>query len=771
METPEPLSGEDPKQTARARFRATTGSVARGYSWLVVKLRFLILAAWLALAIAASLHLSQFGSNSGPIVTLVPSGAPALRTLATSEKLFHVPAQAEFAVVVRSPGGLSAGDLAAVTAQAVRTDTTTGGAVRFALPITNTLKLFPGSRESGTTAVTFLDIDPNLTQQRQTQAAAAYARSLSSATGDTAHQTGVIPGQLRQGILIDNGLALLEICTLVLILGIVGIAYRSLGAPLMVLAAAAVGLVMTVWLLERLQSHGLAVPQELDPVVVALTLGLTTDYAVFLLSGTRNRMRDGDQPRTAVRVTTAHVAPIALTSAVILAGSLLGLLVSSFGLFHDLAPALALTVGVAFVVSLTLVPALLATFGRGAFWPQRQPAAGTVAPAPPAEPHGLTGLITRRPVAAGVVVVCGAILVLATWPVGHLRLGFGQLSDLPASSPEHQAATAAQRGFAAGILSPTTVLVRGSSIARTQPAALDRLQQLIARTGDVGGVLGPADEPPVARLGVFVSSNGDAARYVVVFRDDPLGAAGIDDLQRLRNQIPALAGRAGIHGARFSYAGDTALADQTISAMESDMLRVGLVVLAINFILLAVFLRALLAPLLLLASSVLNVAAALGLTTWLFVHILGYGQLTYYVPFVVAVLLVSLGSDYNIFVVGRIWQEARVRPLPEAVAVAAPRASRAIRIAGLTLAASFGLLALIPLRSFREIAFAMAAGVLLETFLVRALLAPALIALFGRSSIWPRRQLQRAAVSPPEPAGTHASAPQDTETEGVEHAL
>jgi RND superfamily putative drug exporter len=212
------------------------------------------------------------------------------------------------------------------------------------------------------------------------------------------------------------------------------------------------------------------------------------------------------------------------------------------------------------------------------------------------------------------------------------------------------------------------------------------------------------------------------------------------------------------------------LADQTISAMTSDMVRVGLVVLAINFLLLAIFLRALLAPLFLLASSVLNVAATLGLTAWVFQGILGYGELTYYVPFVVAVLLVSLGSDYNIFVVGRVWQEARIRPIREAVAVAAPRASRAIRIAGITLAASFGVLALIPLRSFREIAFAMATGVLLETFVVRALLAPALIALFGHTSVWPRHLQYGEPVSAEQPAGTSPPTAHEPESRGVEHA-
>ena len=105
----------------------------------------------------------------------------------------------------------------------------------------------------------------------------------------------------------------------------------------------------------------------------------------------------------------------------------------------------------------------------------------------------------------------------------------------------------------------------------------------------------------------------------------------------------------------------------------------------------------------------------LGLTTYVFQGLLGHNDLTYYVPFAAGVLL-GLGSDYNVFVAGRIWQEADRRPLREAIAVAVPRASRAISVAGIALAASFAMLAIIPIDGFREFAFMMAVGVLLETF-------------------------------------------------------
>jgi RND superfamily putative drug exporter len=129
---------------------------------------------------------------------------------------------------------------------------------------------------------------------------------------------------------------------------------------------------------------------------------------------------------------------------------------------------------------------------------------------------------------------------------------------------------------------------------------------------------------------------------------------------------------------------------------------------------------------------------------------LGHGELTYYVPFAVAVLLLSLGSDYTIFIAGRIWQEARGRPLREALREATPEASGPINTAGLALASSFALLALVPLRSFRELAFAMAVGVLLDAFVVRTILVPALINLLGERARWPRRRPASRAVAAPD---------------------
>ena len=215
-----------------------------------------------------------------------------------------------------------------------------------------------------------------------------------------------------------------------------------------------------------------------------------------------------------------------------------------------------------------------------------------------------------------------------------------------------------------------------------------------------------------------------------------------------------MARTAGLTGVRVEVAGETALAGEAIDSAVSDLGRIALVIGLVIAILLACFLRALVAPLYLLGASVLALLSALGLTVWIFQNALGYDSLVYYVPFVAAVLLISLGSDYNVFVVGRIWEEARRRPLREAVAVAAPRASRAITTAGLALAAGFGVLALVPLDQFRELAVAMVLGIVIDTFVVRSLLVPALVVLFGRVGSWPARLISREPARARQPDRT-----------------
>jgi RND superfamily putative drug exporter len=192
---------------------------------------------------------------------------------------------------------------------------------------------------------------------------------------------------------------------------------------------------------------------------------------------------------------------------------------------------------------------------------------------------------------------------------------------------------------------------------------------------------------------------------------------------------------------------------ETVDATNISLWRVIAVAFAVNFVFLLLFLRSLFAPVYLLFASAVALAATFGLTIYVFTDVLHDSGLPYYIPVAFSVLLLSLGSDYNIFVVGRVWKEADRRPVQEAVETAAPRAGRAITVAGVALALSFTMLAIIPITPFAVMAFAMGVGILIDTFLVRSMLVPALVVVFGRAGRWPR--------------GTLAHRPEDLATPGA----
>jgi RND superfamily putative drug exporter len=726
-----------------------SGFATRALAWIAVRLRFLVVPAFVAAAVVAGLHADPFEAG-GPVLNLIPKDSPALRAQADSLRLFRAPAGSDVIVVQHDPHGLSHDAQTQVIAHAVavgRGQDRSGA--RLAIPFIN-VPGAPASTGDSTTAITHLVFDGSFTPNERTHAAEAYLAA-AAPSGAPVGVTGVTPARIEQGTLILDRIGLVELLTILVIAVIVLVVFRAPGAVVVTLGAIGVTFPITLWALtEFARLSGNPLPQEVEPLVVALLLGVVTDYAVFFLSEFRDQLRSGAESRDGARSAALAVIPIVFTGGVILSLSLLALRASSLGFFRELAPALAVTVAVAMLVSLVFVPALIGLLGRFAVWPTRpQPEGDEVAAARPIGQR-IAHLAAGRPLAALIGLACVAVLVFAGLQARTLHLGVDVISGLPSGSKPQMAAHAAEAGFAPGVLAPLEVIVQDRGAA-LPAAGIARLEQELRRQPGFAGVAGPLEQVKGTSVQPFLTGDGRAARYVLVSDADPLSPAAIRDLSHLQSRMPALAASAGIGGASVEYAGQTALAQSSVDAVSGDALKIALAVLLVNLVLMALFMRALVAPLVLLAVNVLSVAATLGLTVWFFQDVLGYPDITYYVPFAGAVLLVSLSSDYNVLIVGKIWAEGENRPMRDAIASAAPRASRAIRAAGLSLAASFALVALIPIRSFRELAAVMSVGILVETFLVRSLLAPSLLALLGRHARWPGRPA--AAVSSAPAAG------------------
>lgn len=728
------------------------GLPSRVYARVVIFLRILVVAGLGVAAWASAHYLPGISQAQLSVRGLLPANSSAARAEADAARLFGSSLLPRISVVQRDPHGLSLARQRHIVRLAVTLDT--HGLRGFprgsrALPYLNTAGVAPGSRERSTTAVTFLGFPGSVDGRTQRNLAYAYARAV-SVPGATADATGFIPGTIAQSDAIDNSLKWVEIATVLVVAAILAVYLRSLLAPLVTLAAAVVAYLIGIGVVSYLaRVQGLQLNRQAEPILVVLVLGVVTDYSVFFLSGVRDRVRAGMPRRQAEREATALFAPIVLVAGLVVAAGLATLRLASVGFVQQLGPAMAVLVVVSLVVAVTFSPAAIATMGPILFWPGLR--GGPTAERPAGRVRTLLGRATsRRFLAIPLVLVTAAALVLAATGLARTNLALTPVSALGAGSPPVRAARNAAAGFAAGIISPTEVLVRAPGIA-SRTAALARLGREIAAEPEVGAVIG-AGTPRLPRRAqpTFRTRSGGAVRYFVAFRHQPYGAAAVSDLGRLERNLPKLAARAGLGSPSLAYAGDTALASESVGRIDHDLVVVALAAAGVDLVLLGLFLRAIVAPLLMIASSALAIAASFGLTTIFFRNAGGSPDLTYYVPLAAGVLLLSLGTDYNLFVVGRIWQEAGEKDVRAAIRSAVPRASRAVAIAGIAFAGSFAALAIVPLAPFREMAFAVGAGVLLDTFVVRTLLLPSLLAVFGRRSWWPglrgRRRRLEAAV-------------------------
>jgi RND superfamily putative drug exporter len=725
------------------------GRLARSYGAAVVGLAPLLVVLVAGAAYGAYRYLPAIAAAPTTSDALLPKHPAAFAVERDSRRLFGAPVATPYAVVQRNPNGLSARVQRASLAKAVKVDQGKVPELRGvkAIPIANSLGIVPSSREHGTTIVTFLYFPGKTPSGTAVADAGTYARYLGPKL-DTVGATGAEPARIEQFNLLASRIHWTEGATVLLIVLIVGIALRAVLAPILTVLSAGVAFLISQHVLGWLEANSnLTMPEELQGVAVALMLGIVTDYSVFYLTSAREALRDGVRTRDAVRHSTVSNTPIVFTAGAVVSFGVASLMLGTLGFFRSFGPGMAITVATGLLVSVLLVPAMLRLLGPALFWPGLRQG-------PPSERQWrekVSHLATRKPVALVLAAAVFAALALAASGLRNgLPLGLQLVQGLPSSNPVAVAARAAGQGFAPGVVSPTELLLRAPRIDR-QRSALDRLETALARQPHVAGVIGARDQPTGRRFGGAFAPKGGAARYAIIFDSDPTEAPAIRHLERLQHALPSLLRRYGLGGARAGWGGETALGVETVDATNTSLWRVIGVAFAVNFVFLLLFLRSVFAPLYLLFASAAALAATFGLTVYFFTDVLHESGLPYYIPVAFSVLLLSLGSDYNIFVVGRVWKEADRTPLQDAVATAAPRAGRAITVAGVALASSFALLAIIPITPFAVMAFAMGAGILIDTFLVRSVFVPALVVVAGDAGRWPRRN--------PSGVSEHANAP------------
>lgn len=722
--------------------------MARAFATAVVRARWAVVVGWIALTVILTLTLPTIQeAQTGGLGDLVPTDSTAIDAEIRSAELFAFPFISRTQVVERDPAGMSGervGFLVQRTVQLNDNRLDGLGDASGAYLYTNHIGDPPFVRERGTTAVMPIIFPPDVGQTGRTARAerVAYDHLQPAPPGAFVGVTGTIPARAAQGDIIVDSLPLFELATLAFVVIAVGIYTRSVVAPLVNLVVVAVAYLVSIRLIATLgQTLGISVPAEVQPIVVALLFGIVTDYVLFYISRFRRRLADRVGGHEAARDTVAELTPVVLACGLAVAAGTGALVVAKLGFLQAFGPGMAMTVLIGLAVALTLVPALLAALGPRLLWPSHPGRGPRVrAASSRARSERLLRVVVRRPALTIVLslLALGAMSSGVMW----LQLGNPVIRGLPPDAGPRVAYEQVSEGFAPGVVSLTDIVVEAPGIG-AQEQALEQLGGVLANQAGVAAVIGPGLNPTGQTFGVLTSLTGDAARFVVVLDEDPLGSRAIRRLDNLEERLPGLLDAVGLDDATAVIAGDTALAAETVEAALSDIGRVLPAVLGAVALVLIVFLRGLVAPLYLVAVAAISPLAATGLAVYVFTGILGYPELNYFVPIAAGVLLIALGSDYNVFLVGRIWAEARRRPLEEAIVMAGAGASRAISAAGIVLAASFAATALVPVQAFRELAFLIGVGLLIDAFLVRSVLVPAVIALVGYRSGWPGNSLRR----------------------------
>ncbi|MER6300642.1 MMPL family transporter [Kitasatospora sp. NPDC001539] len=509
------------------------------------------------------------------------------------------------------------------------------------------------------------------------------------------------------------------------------LAFRSVLAALLPLLAvtivggAAAGAVVGAALLT-----GIRLDPSTPQLISVVLLGIGIDYFLFLLFRFRESLRA--QPERGAREiageVTGRVGSAITSAALTIVAAFATLGVASFGQFRVLGPAIAVSVLVMLLASLTLMPALLAVTGRAMFWPSR-----ALKRAPRQGSAGRFGdVVARRPlaVALGSVILLGALAAGTVGMKMDYSTGSGS-GDTPA------AATAAEisRALPAGVSDPTDVYVTSGDGTALDRPGVDALATALTRTQGVGQV-----SP------VLYNPAGDAAHIGVYLTADPQSQKARD---LVSGPVRATVAQHTPAGAEAHVGGTAAIFADISAAVTADLELVFPIAAVLIALILLILLRSVLAPAVLMVSVGLGFAATLGASTLVFQHLRGQAGVNFTLPLVLFLFVVALGTDYNILMSDRIREEMeRPGSARSAVARAVRHTAPAIATAGLVLAGSFGSLAVNPAPSTQQIGFATALGIVLSAFVLSSALVPALAALLGRSLWWPVRPHRSPAKKP-----------------------
>jgi RND superfamily putative drug exporter len=683
--------------------------------------KWLVVLGWIVLVVA----LQPLGSKLSGVTddrteASLPKNAESTKVIQTSERDFPGGQTSNGLIVYQRPGGLTAADRARIARDARRAAAELpliGRPVPPFSPAPRRGQVSP-DRSLAYTVVALPNDNKKLP---------GWGKRLRRITGHGGGGLKVyVTGDLGFNADFDEVFASFDVklllATVLLVLVLLLAIYRS---PLIALAPIlVVGFAYTIaqGFVYLLAKSGQTVTQSTTGILVVLMFGVGTDYCLLLVARYREELRRCEDKHDAMASALTRAGPAILASGLTVALTMLVLLLAETGSIRTMGPASAIGVACAFMAALTLLPAVLTIFGRRGFWPRRS----GVEFDPEAIVHEQPGVwrrfgdrVLQRPAPA-------LLATAALFAVGGLGLlaykeNYSTTGIFKKSTDSVKGFKAIEKAFPPGTLAPADVLVERDNgpVSAADVAAARR--RLVGAPG-VAGVT-----PGFQR-----SRNGRAARFAIVFSDDPYTPKAFDRVPKLRARVHNLG--PGVHGL---IGGGSATQYDFNQSTARDLKVTIPVSLAVIAVILALLLQALVAPLVLIASVVVSFFGTLGLAMLCFRYVFGENGVDNSLPVFAFIFLVALGIDYTIFLMSRVREEARMHGTREGMLRALGATGPVITSAGIILAGTFSVLMTLPVWFIFNIGFLVALGILLDTFVIRTIMVPAAVELIGDRVWWP----------------------------------
>jgi RND superfamily putative drug exporter len=522
----------------------------------------------------------------------------------------------------------------------------------------------------------------------------------------------------------EKAIKIVSIGTILLVLLLPAFIFRSPLAGLLPLFA--VGVVFTIAnSLIAIAGHifGFHISQQLSILFTVVLFGIGTDYILFLLFRYRERLRTGDHTKAAVSYALSRAGEAILSAALVVLSSFAALFFAKFGIFSSFAPGLVICVALMMLAALTLVPALVAIIGEKVFWPSK---AWMIASGKPTASKRVGKLVSRHPgIVISVIIVAFAIVAL--FSLGY-KPDFSSFSQPPKDTQSASAYTSLDAAFPAGVLDTVQIYATSS-----QPISNQQLSPMLAKlrnTTDVASV-SPAT----------IVSGAKTAIITLTLKANPFSSESINavsgPIRNVAHSIDDSMTQVYVGGATSSIADVKAVTDRDLKVIFP-------VAALFIFVILAILLRSLVAPIFLLIAVSLGYVTTLGATTLIFQRLGSANGLIFFIPLFLYIFVVAIGTDYNILTITRLREEVREGNSPRRAAeLTVEHSSATVASAGTILAATFASLILAGISFLSQMGASIAIGVALSAFVIAPFLIPSISALVGYAIWWPGHRPKR----------------------------